>query len=275
VAPAPFGSGLPKVTATPQVRQLERAMFQRVNRDRAERGLPGLKYDERLAEVARYHSEDMRERKFFAHESPTTGSLDNRLNRAGYLFGSARENLSEAPDVNTSEEGLLKSPGHFANLMASDVTHIGVGIVQGGVSDGRNYLFTQVFAKPSTLGTPEAEQRAVLRLINQQRAMHKLPALTLHSSLSKVAAKHIGSIDPTDGGRSLGRAGEAVSREIAAEKNTRFGAVVLGDQHLPDSSSLQVPDALLRPGVQVGLAVSLAPSEIGRPMLHVLFVIGR
>src|SRR5262245_15608031 len=84
VPAASFGTGLPKVAVSSQVQQMEHAMFQRLNRDRAAHGLHALKYDERLADIGRYHSQDMRDHKFFDHDSPTTGALDNRLNRAGY-----------------------------------------------------------------------------------------------------------------------------------------------------------------------------------------------
>ncbi|HEX2881431.1 MAG TPA: CAP domain-containing protein [Polyangiaceae bacterium] len=273
VPPAPFGAGLPKVAATPQVREMEHAMFQRVNADRRAHGLAALRYDERLADVGRYHSQDMRDHKFFEHDSPTTGSLDNRLNRAGYLFSLARENLSEAPDVQTSEDGLLKSPGHFANIMSPDVTHIGVGIVQGGVLDGRNFLFTQVFAKPTVQETPAAAQRSILQQLNQRRAAQQLPALTAHPLLTKLAMAHIAEVDPNDGGRSLGRVGEEISKEVAAQKNTGFSGVLLMGQLLVDSSTVEVPAVLLQSGSHIGLAVRRAPNEIGRPMLQVLFVI--
>lgn len=275
VPPAPFGVGLPKVAASPQVRSMEQAMFQRVNRDRRAKGLPALQYDERLADIGRYHSQDMRDHKFFEHDSPTTGSLDNRLNRAGYLFGMARENLSEAPDVETSEDGLLASPGHYVNIMSPDVTHIGVGIVQGGVLDGRNFLFTQVFAKPTVQQTPAAAQRSILQQINQQRASQNLSAVPVHPLLTKLATEHIGEVDPNDGGRSLGRVGEEVSKQAAAQKNAGFSGVMLMGQLLVDSSTLEVPTILLQSGTRIGLAVRQATNEIGRPMLHVLFVIGQ
>jgi hypothetical protein len=254
---------------------MEHAMFQRLNRDRKAHGLPALQYDERLADIGRYHSQDMHDHKFFEHDSPTTGSLDNRLNRAGYLFGMARENLSEAPDVQTSEDGLLKSPGHFANIMSPDVTHVGVGIVKGGVLDARNFLFTQVFARPTVQETPAAAQQAILRAINRQRAAQHWSGLTLHPLLTRLANDHIDEIDPNDGGRSLAGVGNAVSAEVSAQKNTGFKAVMLTGQLIVDSASFEVPPPLLRPEARVGVAVRKAPNEIGRPMLHVLFVIGQ
>src|SRR5688572_8960391 len=59
-APAPaFGSGLSRVPANAQVSRLEVAMAARLNRDRKAHGLPALRLDERLSEIARHHSADM------------------------------------------------------------------------------------------------------------------------------------------------------------------------------------------------------------------------
>src|SRR5207253_9242370 len=98
---------------------MEHAMFERLNHDRAAGGLPPLEYDPRLADVGRAHSADMSAHHFFAHESPTNGNLEDRLDAAGYLALKGRENLAEAGDVVGAQDGLMKSPGHHANIMSS------------------------------------------------------------------------------------------------------------------------------------------------------------
>lgn len=250
-------------------------MFQRVNRDRAAKGLPPLKYDPRLADVGRSHSHDMRAHKFMEHESPTYGTLDNRLNRAGYLFRNARENLSEAPDVDSSSEGLLHSPKHYANIMATDVTHIGIGIVKGGVVQPGNYMFTQVFATPSAVESVDAARRKLLQVINQQRASAQVRPLSLHPLLTRLAAEHIDEVDPNDGGRSLGPVGGKVQDALAKARPAGISSVTLGTQLLVDSSSFEVPALLLQPGTQAGLALRQAGNEVGRPMLQVLLIMAR
>lgn len=49
---------------------LERQIFELTNSARAEYGLEPFKWDRRLAEVARQHSQDMRDQGFFSHNSP-------------------------------------------------------------------------------------------------------------------------------------------------------------------------------------------------------------
>src|SRR5579871_6683225 len=89
-----FGEGVPKTPTTPEILAMEHDMFERLNRDRAAGGLPPLAYDDDLAAIGRAHSTDMRDHHFFAHESPTTGKLEDRLDRAGYLAIVGRENLA-------------------------------------------------------------------------------------------------------------------------------------------------------------------------------------
>src|SRR5512141_2928653 len=107
-----FGMGLREVPASPRVRELKRQMAERLNADRKAQGKPALRYDERLAGVARSHSADMRDHGFLDHVSPTTGTPENRLDAAGYLFLVARENLAQADSVDNAQAGLMKSPRH-------------------------------------------------------------------------------------------------------------------------------------------------------------------
>lgn len=270
-----FGRGLPAVAATPEVRRQEQAMYRRLNGDRAKRGLPPLAYDERLADVGRYHSADMRDKRFFAHDSPTSGSLDDRLIAAGYVFVTARENLSEAPDVQSSQDSLLASPGHFANIMASDITHVGVGIVRGGVEDPTNLMVTQVFARPGRVETPEAAHDAILASIQQARAGRGLKSAKLHGELDALAEEYIVELAPETTPSDLQQVGKRVSKEVSARGNLGLRGVLVVGQLLPDSDSLQLPQELLESSTAVlGLAVRQVSHASGRPMLQMLLLLG-
>ncbi len=70
----------------------ERRLLALINRDRMVAHLPALAWDERVADVARAHSEEMRRTKIVAHISPTTGSAsDSREGRGHPHRGRARE----------------------------------------------------------------------------------------------------------------------------------------------------------------------------------------
>jgi uncharacterized protein YkwD len=266
----PFGRGLPHVAASPAIAKQEREMFLRLNQDRKERGLPALAYDSKLADVGRFHSADMRDHRFFDHHSPTSGSLDDRLNAAGYLFLNARENLSEAPDVERSQDGLLDSPPHYANIMSNDVTHVGIGIVEGGVVDATNLTVTQVFARPAEHEMPEhAARRALDRLDRERTARQRSPAKRSRQ-LMQLAEKHLEDLDERASPESVERAGQGV---VKALEGKEAGSVMISAQVVPSSDQVGFPDALLEASkCDVGLAVRRAKGEHGRPALQVLLL---
>lgn len=245
-------------------------MVGRLNRDRKAQGLPALRLDERLSAIARHHSADMRDHHFFEHASPRTGNVDNRLDAAGYAFLTARENLSEAPDIERGQDGLLKSPPHYANIMSSDVTHVGVGIVTGGVVDERNLTITQVFARPVEDESPErAERRALERLDTERRDRGHAPARR-DPQLMKLAEKHLPQIDAREGSASVDAASEAIVRELAGQ----HGGVLISAQVVPGSEQVAFPSLLLdEPRCAVGAAMQRTTGEHGRPALLLLLLV--
>jgi uncharacterized protein YkwD len=270
-APAPqFGSGLARVPASGGVLRLERAMFARLNRDRKANGLPALRFDERLGDIARHHSADMRDHHFFEHESPRTGSVDNRLDAAGYAFLTARENLSEAPDVERSQDGLLNSPPHYANIMSNDVTHVGIGIVEGGVVDANNLTVTQVFARPAQNEVPEQAARRTLERLDRERAARQRSPAKRSRQLMQLAEKHLQDLDERASPESVERAGQGV---VKALEGKEAGSLLISAQVVPSSDQVGFPDALLEASkCDVGLALRRAKGAQGRPALQVLLL---
>lgn len=274
-SPAPFGTGLPHVAATPQGHTQEHRMAERLNRDRAAHGLPPLQYDEKLADIGRAHSTDMRDHSFFDHVSPTFGNLENRVDRAGYRNLVARENLAEGPDVDTAEDSLLASPHHYENIMATDITHVGIGLVKGGVRDPRNLTITQVFAHPTKDESPDAAKAAVEAAIRKSRQEHDLAAASLNAQLSAYAEEFIRQSLGDDQDPDVKAIGVAISKRLAKEPIRGVQGVSVGGQVMVDSSQFQTPSALLRAGPrQYGLAVGEAHPAGKRPVIKILIVVG-
>src|SRR5690606_8430686 len=105
-------------------------------------GLPALKYDWELARVAKHKSQDMKDKGYFSHTSPTYGSPFTMIKNYGINYKSAGENIARGQ--RTAKEVVnawMNSSGHRANILSKDFTHIGVGYVTSG-----NY-WTQMFIK--------------------------------------------------------------------------------------------------------------------------------
>ncbi|MEU2900168.1 CAP domain-containing protein [Streptomyces sp. NPDC001273] len=103
------------------------------NRERARAGLPPLSRDARLTAAAQAHSADMVARDFYSHTAPDGSRPWDRAAAAGSARRTVGENIAcgqrSAAEV---VEGWMNSPGHRANILKADFTHIGVGFAGGG-----------------------------------------------------------------------------------------------------------------------------------------------
>jgi uncharacterized protein YkwD len=144
--PVPGGTPPPPAPAAPagaSIAALEALTHQQVNQHRARRGLAGLGYDERIAAIARRHSEEMaRGRRAFGHDGFTARSNEIR----GFLaMRSMSENVaynSHHSPVSITVGEWLGSPGHRRNIESVAHSLTGVGIARS--ADG-TYYFTQIF----------------------------------------------------------------------------------------------------------------------------------
>jgi hypothetical protein len=271
-----FGSWTPPIEATEEIAAMERQMADLVNRDRSGKGLPPLKFDPALADIARGHSLDMRDHGFFAHESPTTGRLEDRMMVAGYLALEMRENLAQAPDVRRAEENLMESPGHHANIMATSVSHIGVGIVRGAEGDPRVLTITQVFARPTELDTPEQVRTKVERALGEARSSRGMRRLEPHPMLQELAEANISGL-PDDVPESAVRdVGNSVSSELNERQGHGLMAIRIVAQAFFNGDEFTVSDAALDGRTTAyGLATEKAVDAVGRPRVKVLLLLGQ
>jgi uncharacterized protein YkwD len=120
----------------------EQKMLGLINQERVKAGLKPLVWNEQLAEVARSHSRDMFERGYFSHQNLDGLSPFDRMQRAGITFRVAGENIAYAATVDLAHGGLMRSPGHRANILEANFGSVGLGVIDGGVY-GR--MFTQNF----------------------------------------------------------------------------------------------------------------------------------
>jgi uncharacterized protein YkwD len=125
--------------------QAEQQMLGLVNEERVKVGLSPLVLDQRLVPVARQHSQEMFELKYFGHRSPVTGSPFDRLDSAGISYTRAGENLAYAQSVIVAHRGLMQSEGHRENILRPEFERIGIGVISAGAY-GR--MFTQMFLSP-------------------------------------------------------------------------------------------------------------------------------
>ena len=116
----------------------------RVNSTRASVGLPPLAVDGQLVGLARSWSTQMRNGTcgggaFICHASPLSSGVSHNWAKLG-------ENVGTGPTVGDVMAAFIASPGHYANIVDPEFTHIGVGVVW----DGSRLYTTHRFMKLQT-----------------------------------------------------------------------------------------------------------------------------
>lgn len=108
---------------------LELQNFDLVNAERVQFGLPTLTYNERISETARKHSQDMVNNDYFDHNNKQGMSPFDRLDRDGFKYVTAGENLAYGQISSIyAHHGLMNSLGHRKNILNKDYKELGVGV---------------------------------------------------------------------------------------------------------------------------------------------------
>lgn len=166
--------------------EVEQRLLELMNTARRGAGLRALETLPVLVSMARAHSVDMAENHFVAHTSPAHGTTTQRFERAGILGGTALENVARGYGARDIHESLMASPGHRANVLNSNVTHVGIGVVrESGPSGG--WLVTEEFLEVTPGVDRRASEERLLTAANGVRAARGLRALTVDPVLENVA----------------------------------------------------------------------------------------
>ena len=129
--------------------ETEKRLLEEINEWRIRSlSLPALEMDERTQELARRYSQDMAQRRFFAHVDPDGRTVEDRLAGAGIGFIAAGENLAKVEDgpliPREVVEEWVRSKSHLKQIQNPFFRMTGIGIWEG---EGVHYV-TQIFLKP-------------------------------------------------------------------------------------------------------------------------------
>jgi uncharacterized protein YkwD len=124
VSPSGVGVNYTPVSASTQEQQLLAMM----NEERAAQGLAPYILDSTYSGVAKVKCQDMIANKYFAHESPTLGSVRDMLQSAGISYRGAGENIARYGSLQKAHAGLMSSIGHRNNILSNTYTHVGLSV---------------------------------------------------------------------------------------------------------------------------------------------------
>jgi uncharacterized protein YkwD len=137
-----------------QLGRLEKQMFALVNHDRQDLAYSvethgqaqPLKWNDKLAAVARAHSLNMAQNGYFDHTDPDGTTFSTRIIATGIPWQAMAENIASNPTVTGAEASFMREPpfkpNHRANILSVKATDIGIGIMPG---PNGNLLITQDF----------------------------------------------------------------------------------------------------------------------------------
>jgi uncharacterized YkwD family protein len=132
----------PTATGTGTLTSQGSRILQLANAERAKVGAPALKSNTDLNKLATMKSQDIVEKNYFAHESPTYGSPFKMMKDYGVSYMYAGENLAINSDADKAHNAWMKSEGHKKNILNPDFTEIGIGLYPKG---NGSYAYTQMF----------------------------------------------------------------------------------------------------------------------------------
>lgn len=150
----------------------ERELAALTNRARAAAGRRALRVDSVLTSIARWRSKDMITRGYFSHQIPGGGTVFDVLQRKGYCFKLAGENIgwnSYPDDIATRavHEQFMASSGHRRNILGSAWDVVGIGAYKGPTG---KKMYTVIFAdkcgttvKPTPKPTAKPKPRVTPR----------------------------------------------------------------------------------------------------------------
>ncbi len=131
------------------------------NAQRAASGLGALALNATLNQAAQNKAQDMANKDYWSHTSPDGSTPWTFLNNAGYSYQSAGENLAYGFSTSSGViTGWMNSPGHRANLLGTDFTEVGFGVVNAPNYQGSGpqtivvAMYGQPYSAPAPAPTP-------------------------------------------------------------------------------------------------------------------------
>lgn len=140
------------------------------NLERKKMGLPDLIKDPQLSKSAEMKLQDMFQKQYFQHVSPSGDSVSDVVRKTGYEYIVVGENLALGVFAGDAKvvAAWMASPGHKKNILDSRYQEIGLAVGQGVYQGRRQWLIVQHFAKP--LSSCVSPNGAIKQTVDTQKA---------------------------------------------------------------------------------------------------------
>jgi uncharacterized protein YkwD len=265
----PTASGPTGAVADPP--QAEARMLVLVNEARRSAGVGALAPDSELRDLALQHTEDMVDHHFFSHVSQRTGTTGDRAKRSGILASIFGENIAMAPTAENAHEGLMNSPGHRANMLRPEFTHVGIAAAKGDNA----LVITMVFGrrpKPADLPGTAAQVEAAVAALRASKGVATVSPDPVYREAAQAGADELADGgDPKDVSEAIDK---GLQRAVQRHKSGRPGACSLQVQLLELSQLSEIPALTLPSLRRFGVGAHPFKSKHGASLATVLMLEG-
>lgn len=118
---------------------VEKAIYNKVNEERAKVGAKELTYNDTMQKYARIKSKDMGDNNYFSHEDLKGNLITTQMKNDGVSYKAWGENIAYIGG-NASADSLaeqfmnnwMNSSGHRANILSTNFSSIGIGVYKIG-----------------------------------------------------------------------------------------------------------------------------------------------
>jgi uncharacterized protein YkwD len=164
-----------------------------VEAERTQQGAAALERFAELDAVALGHSTDMRDNHFFGHVSSTTGGPAERVLRAQVPIWAVRENVARGYTPREVHSSLMASPAHRANVVATDVDKLGLGVALEYEGGRPVFYVTELFGQsPHPIEPNQALELAAKRIseLRSERGLSPvIPDVRLSAAAQQAAQR--------------------------------------------------------------------------------------
>jgi uncharacterized YkwD family protein len=113
-----------------------------INEERAAHGLKALTKGVKLSDIAQRKSNEMVEKNYFLHTSPTYGTPFEMMKNFGITYNTAGENIAGNSSLKDAVNSWMNSEGHRKNILSTSYNYAGIGVTK---SDKYGYIIVAMF----------------------------------------------------------------------------------------------------------------------------------
>lgn len=145
------------------------------NKKREKNGVASLLGNVVLEEIAQRKLDNMFEKEYFAHTSPSGVGVDNIAEEMGYDFLLIGDNLAKGNYRDDEEvvEAWMDSKGHRRNILDERYEEIGVAVEKGSYQGREVWIAVQVFSMP-TSACPGVDSELLQRIKGKRNEIDSL-----------------------------------------------------------------------------------------------------